>query len=249
MAAISEMRQQRRAPDPPLFVQRPVIRLAAGWQDDDLPASGCEYAYAGRFAAEPDPLGDDSCLSLARARLFALLDQGARSGIRDMLVSIPATQLAPLIAEPALRRCVSALTASGLRLAVLAGWPDTERTHVSLTEALSAWRRAGCAVGLDNFGYAPFPPLWPFVLALDIVRIDARLMTMLAASAIRAQPVSDLIGFVVRSGPAQVIADGCASPDHAQFARTCGATHAQGPHFGAFRFTAPHLAPSQEDRP
>lgn len=105
--------------------------------------------------------------------------------------------------------------------------------------AVQSWRKIGCSVGIDGFGYAAVPALWPLVHHVDLVRIDPRLVSMLRANVIPTLAAQKLVRLVASMNIPRIIVDGCIDMNDAHFFQETGATHGQGPVFGEFHLTNP----------
>lgn len=218
----------------PFFGYRAVVRLSDGTAERHecvLASDRVLSVTAGRDLTDIPGLG--------HANHTRLLRHACTDSDGQVMLALPVERFVEAANDNVVRRLVGQHLAAGRRMAVLASWPDQYTMAPGLSDALGAWRRMGCAVGLDNFGFAPVPALWPYILRLDLVRIDARLMEMQAAGVIRQDMVANLLEFVHLSGVGEVIADGCDSDDQVWLARSFGATHAQGRKFGDVRLGRP----------
>lgn len=221
----------------PLCGYRPVVDLATGRIDRyecisvdaaDLVGRGKDCVWPNRQTRWAFPFGQ-------------AIDDLCTHELADLIISVPADILVnDFPAATDLTQLRTALQ-GGKRLTVLAGWPDAGAGIAGVAEALDSWRRIGCDIGIDNFGYAAIPMLWPQALPLSVVRLDARLMEMAAAGTIGFELVGKVIEFVRAAGVRQVIVDGCSQEALAGKAEDHGATHGQGRIFGRLRYGFPAL--------
>jgi EAL domain-containing protein (putative c-di-GMP-specific phosphodiesterase class I) len=208
---------------------RPMVDLASG-AISAFEIQQVEEGPEGMVLCGQQPDG----LSLAR-QLAAI----CAAPLHDMVLALSPAQF---VAGPVTSQSVWNLRevlAGGPRLTVLLGWNAGDPVVEGLGDAIGGWRRLGCAVGIDNFGYAPVPALWPLVHRLDLVRIDARLAGMLRAGVIERDSVLALVRFAASLGPGRIVIDGCDTDEDIDLLRQSGATHGQGAHFGTLRRTRP----------
>lgn len=172
----------------------------------------------------------------AAVSLDAALKAAVARSPGDLMMVLAPDQFLVLPDDP---QCagIRALASSGTRLTVLAGGAAVNAQ--GLAAGIAAWRELGCEIGLDGFGYAAVPALWPLAHRFDMVRIDARLCAMHAAGALRDDTLCRLLEFVASFGLRRLVVDGLCSAQQAALARDGGATHGQGPYVGEARFTAP----------
>lgn len=169
-----------------------------------------------------------------------ILETGKFLSLPEILISVPTDIFVGLDLSNKMAWGLRSLLSQGTHINVLLSTTEGDMTSSSIGNAIQNWRRVGCSVGIDGFGYAAVPALWPLVHDVDVVRFDQRLIGMLRANVIPALPTQKLVSFVAAMGISRIILDGCQSIDDAMMFQDAGATHGQGPVFGEFSLTQPH---------
>jgi EAL domain-containing protein (putative c-di-GMP-specific phosphodiesterase class I) len=169
-----------------------------------------------------------------------ILETGKLLSLPEILLSVPTDIFVELDLSNQMAWALRSLLSQGTHITVLLAATDNDATNNAIGNAMQNWRRVGCSVGIDGFGYAAVPALWPLVHHVDIVRFDPRLIGMVRANVIPALPAQKLVNLVAAMGIPRIILDGCLSIDDATMFQEAGATHGQGPVFGEFSLTQPH---------
>lgn len=178
-------------------------------------------------------------IQISPCNVVEILDEVRSVGFPEIIFSVPVDLFVCIELSNELARTVRSLLAHGTHITVLLSAMREDAASQRIGNAMQNWRRIGCSVGIDGFGYAAVPVLWPLVYHVDIVRIDPRLMSMLKAHVIAPQPAQKLVNLVAAMGIPRIIIDGCQSIGDAEMFQEAGATHGQGPVFGEFQFTHP----------
>jgi EAL domain-containing protein (putative c-di-GMP-specific phosphodiesterase class I) len=157
----------------------------------------------------------------------------------EIFMAVPADIFADIDLSGKLAWKLRALLSQGTHISVLMSPAQGEAANLSNGQAIQSWRKIGCSVGIDGFGYSAVPALWPWVHHVDLVRIDPRLVSMLRANVIPPLPAQKLVNFVASMNIPRILVDGCMSMDDAKLFQDAGATHGQGAVFGEFHLTNP----------
>lgn len=166
---------------------------------------------------------------------LADLSSGRWPGRDHLLISLAPALFAAGLGSPGAAATLARLRARGCSLTVLLGGSSSEAMTLPLGDAMNWWRRAGCGIGVDEFGYAMVPALWPLAHGVDLVRIDGRLLNMQASGVISLEPVAALVRLVKSMGVERVVVDGCSTHEQVACVSNEGATHGQGVLFGGAR--------------
>ena len=168
-----------------------------------------------------------------------ILETGKLLYLPEILLSVPTDIFVEIDLSNKMAWALRSLLSQGTHVSVLLSATDGDGAQNAIGSAMQNWRRIGCSVGIDGFGYAAVPALWPLVHDVDVVRFDARLIGMLRANVIPTLPAQKLVNLVAAMGISRIILDGCLSIDDAMVFQEAGATHGQGPVFGEFSLTQP----------
>lgn len=180
-----------------------------------------------------------SNMQLSSFDMAKILDAVQSVALPEIMLSVPVELFVEIDLSHALARTMRSLLSQGTHVTVLLSAMKEDAANSSIGNAMQNWRRVGCSVGIDGFGYAAVPALWPLVYHVDVVRIDPRLVGMLKANVIAPQPAQKLVNLVAAMGIPRIIIDGCQSIEDAELFQQAGATHGQGSVFGEFHFTQP----------
>lgn len=168
-----------------------------------------------------------------------ILETGKLLSLPEILVSVPTDIFVEIDLSNKMAWALRSLLSHGTHVSVLLSATDGIAANNAIGNAIQNWRRIGCSVGIDGFGYAAVPALWPLVHNVDIVRFDPRLIGMVRANVISGLPAQKLVKLVAAMDISRIILDGCLSMDDAMLLQEAGATHGQGPVFGEFSLTQP----------
>lgn len=168
-----------------------------------------------------------------------ILESGKLLYLPEILLSVPTDIFVGIDLSNKMAWALRSLLSQGTHVSVLLSATDGDGVQNAIGSAMQNWRRIGCSVGIDGFGYAAVPALWPLVHDVDVVRFDPRLIGMLRANVIPALPAQRLVNLVAAMDISRIIIDGCLSTDDAMMFQEAGATHGQGPVFGEFSITQP----------
>jgi len=180
-----------------------------------------------------------SNMQLSSSDMAKILDAVQSVALPEIMLSVPVELFVEIDLSHALARTLRSLLSHGTHVTVLLSAMKEDAANPNIGNAMQNWRRVGCSVGIDGFGYAAVPALWPLVYHVDVVRIDPRLVGMLKANVIAPQPAQKLVNLVAAMGIPRIIIDGCQSIEDAELFQAAGATHGQGSVFGEFHFTQP----------
>ncbi|MFN3620197.1 hypothetical protein [Sphingorhabdus sp.] len=169
-----------------------------------------------------------------------ILETGKLLSLPEILLSVPTDIFVELDLSNQMAWALRSLLSHGTHITVLLAATENDAANNAVGGAMQNWRRVGCSVGIDGYGYAAVPALWPLVHHVDVVRFDPRLIGMVRANVIPALPAQKLVNLVAAMGIKRIILDGCLSIDDAMMFQEAGATHGQGPVFGEFSLTQPH---------
>ena len=177
---------------------------------------------------------------LSEVDLEYILETSKSLSLPEILLSVPGDVLVGIDLSHKIAWALRSLLSQGTIVSILLSATDGISSAHTIGNAMQNWRRIGCNVGIDGFGYAAVPALWPLVHNVDVVRFDPRLIGMVRANVIPPLPAQKLVQLVVAMGISRIILDGCLSTDDAQLFQEAGATHGQGTAFGEFSLTQPH---------
>ncbi len=180
-----------------------------------------------------------SNLSLSEDNIDNVLHSASLLTLDEILLSIPADIFIAIDLSGKLAWKLRSLISRGTHINVLMSPMAGDASALCDGKALQKWRRIGCSVGIDGFGYSAVPALWPLVHHVDLVRIDSRLVSMLRANVIPVDAAQSLVQFVASMDIPRIIVDGCMGMEDAKLFQDAGATHGQGPVFGEFHLTNP----------
>lgn len=211
-----------------IIASRPVVDLR------NRQVTAYEYMACDQYSFLP------SQNILSAVDLQYILDTSGLLTLPEILLSVPTDIFVELDLSNQMAWAVRALLSKGTHISVLLSAIDNNAANNAVSSAMQNWRRVGCSVGIDGFGYAAVPALWPLVHNVDVVRFDARLIGMVRAHVIPALPAQKLVNLVASMGISRIILDGNLSIDDAVMFQEAGATHGQGPVFGEFSLTQPH---------
>lgn len=211
-----------------IIASRPVVDLR------NSQVMAFEYMACDHYSFLPSPN------NLSIVDLQYIMETSKLLYLPEILLSVPTDIFVEIDLSNKMAWALRSLLSQGTHISVLLSATDgTAATH-AIGSAMQNWRRVGCSVGIDGFGYAAVPALWPLVHNVDVVRLDPRLIGMQRANVIPALPAQKLVNLVAAMGTARIILDGCLSMDDANLFQDAGATHGQGPVFGEFSHTQPH---------
>lgn len=210
-----------------VVASRPVVDLG------DQQVTAFEYMSCDHYGFA------HSNMQLSSCDMAKILDAVQSVALPEIMLSVPVELFVEIDLSHALARTLRSLLSHGTHITVLLSAMNDDAANSSIGNAMQNWRRVGCSVGIDGFGYAAVPALWPLVYHVDVVRIDPRLISMLKANVIAPQPAQKLVNLVAAMGIPRIIIDGCQSVDDAELFQAAGATHGQGSVFGEFHFTQP----------
>ncbi|OYY71426.1 MAG: hypothetical protein B7Y44_00710 [Sphingomonadales bacterium 28-55-16] len=177
---------------------------------------------------------------LSAVDLQHILETSGLLSLPEILLSVPTDIFVELDLSNEMAWALRALLSKGTHISILLSAIDNKAAINAVSSAMQNWRRVGCSVGIDGFGYAAVPALWPLVHNVDVVRFDPRLIGMVRAHVIPALPAQKLVNLVASMGISRIIVDGSLLIDDAIMFQEAGATHGQGPVFGEFSLTQPH---------
>jgi EAL domain-containing protein (putative c-di-GMP-specific phosphodiesterase class I) len=177
---------------------------------------------------------------LSAVDLQHILETSGLLSLPEILLSVPTDIFVELDLSNQMAWALRALLSKGTHISILLSAIDNKAAINAVSSAMQNWRRVGCSVGIDGFGYAAVPALWPLVHNVDVVRFDPRLIGMVRAHVIPALPAQKLVNLVASMGISRIIVDGSLLIDDAIMFQEAGATHGQGPVFGEFSLTQPH---------
>ncbi len=212
---------------PIMLCYRPIFDLNGGVAS----AFECAERGAGNFDGE-----------YASSPQFAHILQRAVDdliafSVADLMISLPADAVSRGFPAKQLQSELQYALSKGGRLTILVGWPHIGSGIAPIADALAQLRRLGCHVGIDNFGFAPVPLLWPAVHHLDCVRVDARIVSLTTQSLLPPRMIASVLQMLRDTGVRNIILDGCTEDAHRELALDHGATHAQGGLFGSPRLS------------
>ena len=211
-----------------IIASRPVIDLRNGQ------ITAYEYMACDHYSFLP------SQNILSAVDLQHILETGKLLSLPEILLSVPTEVFVEIDLSHKIAWALRSLLSQGTHVSILLSATDDIITNHAIGNAMQNWRRIGCSVGIDGFGYAAVPALWPLVHNVDVVRFDPRLIGMVRAEIISPLPAQKLVQLVAAMGISRIILDGCLSVDDARLFQEAGATYGQGPAFGEFSLTQPH---------
>lgn len=180
-----------------------------------------------------------SNMALSAQNIEDVLHTAGLLTLDEILMAVPADIFINIDLSGQLAWKLRALLAQGTHINVLMSPAQDDMAHLCSGKAIQTWRKIGCSVGFDGFGYSAVPALLPLVHHVDLVRIDPRLASMLRANVIPQLPAQKLVNFVASMNIPRIIVDGCIGMDDAMLFQNAGATHGQGAIFGEFHLTNP----------
>lgn len=211
-----------------IIASRPVFDLR------NSQITAYEYMACDHYSFLPSPT------ILSVVDLQYILETGTLLSLPEILLSVPTEFFVEIDHSHKIAWALRALLSQGTHVTILLSAIDDIATGHAIGSAMQNWRRIGCSVGIDGFGYAAVPALWPLVHNVDVVRFDPRLIGMVRANVIPALPAQKLVNLVAAMDVSRIILDGCLSIDDALMFQEAGATYGQGPAFGEFSLTQPH---------
>jgi EAL domain-containing protein (putative c-di-GMP-specific phosphodiesterase class I) len=177
---------------------------------------------------------------LSAVDLQHILETGKLLSLPEILLSVPGDVFVEIDLSHKIAWTLRSLLSQGTHVSILLSATDDIAAGHAIGSAMQNWRRIGCSVGIDGFGYAAVPALWPLVHNVDVVRFDPRLIGMVRANVIPALAAQKLVQLVAAMDISRIILDGCLSINDALMFQEAGATYGQGPAFGEFSLTQPH---------
>lgn len=180
-----------------------------------------------------------SNMALSAQNIEDVLQTASLLTLDEILMAIPADIFTGIDLSGKLAWKLRGLLSQGTHINVLMSPAQGDAANLCNGKAIQSWRKIGCSVGIDGFGYSAVPALWPLVHHVDLVRIDPRLIGMLRANVIPASPAQKLVNFIASMDIPRIIVDGCISMEDAKLFQDAGATHGQGAVFGEFHLTNP----------
>lgn len=210
-----------------IIASRPVVDL----RNSEITAY--EYMACDQYSFLP------SQNILSAVDLQYILETSKLLSLPEILLSVPGDVFVAIDLSHKIARALRSLLSQGTVVSILLSATDGITSAHAIGNAMQNWRRIGCSVGIDGFGYAAVPALWPLVHNVDVVRFDPRFIGMVRANVIPALPAQKLVNFVAAMGISRIILDGCLSVDDARLFQEAGATYGQGPAFGEFSLTQP----------
>lgn len=180
-----------------------------------------------------------SNMALSAQNIEDALESASALSLDEILLSVPADIFIGIDLSATLAWKLRALLSQGTHVNVLLSAMRDDAANLCTGNAVQSWRKIGCSVGIDGFGYSAIPALWPLVHQVDLVRIDPRLVGMLRANVIPSLPAQKLVNLVAAMNIPRIIVDGCINMEDALLFQEAGATHGQGPIFGEFHLTNP----------
>lgn len=174
------------------------------------------------------------------ANLPYILEMGQSLSLPEILFSVPADVFVEINLSDKIAWMLRSLLLQGTVVSILLSATDDIATARSIGSGMQNWRRIGCSVGMDGFGYAAVPALWPLVQNVDVIRFDPRLIGMVHANVISALPAQKLVQLMAAMNISRIIMDACLSRDDALMFQEAGASYGQGPPFGEFSLTQPY---------
>lgn len=178
-------------------------------------------------------------MALSAQNIEDVLHTASLLTLDEILMAVPADIFLGIDPSGKLARMLRALLSQGTHINILMSPAQGDAANLGNGQAIQNWRKIGCSVGIDGFGYSAVPALWPLVHNVDLVRIDQRLVSMLRANVIPSLPAQKLVNFVASMNISRIIVDGCISMEDATLFQEAGATHGQGAVFGEFHLTNP----------
>jgi EAL domain-containing protein (putative c-di-GMP-specific phosphodiesterase class I) len=180
-----------------------------------------------------------SNITLSAQNIEDVLQTASLLTLDEILMAVPPDIFADIDLSGKLAWKLRALLSRGTHINVLMSPAQADVASLSIGQAIQSWRKIGCSVGIDGFGYSPVPALWPLVHHVDLVRIDPLLVSMLRANVIPPFAAQKLVDFVASMNIPRIIVDGCMGLEDAKLFQDAGATHGQGAVFGEFHLTNP----------
>lgn len=211
-----------------IIASRPVVDLRNGQ------IMAFEYVACDHYSFLPS----QNILSIVDLQF--ILETGKLLSLPEIMVSVPTDIFVDIDLSNKMAWALRSLLSQGTHITVLLAATDDDTAHHAIGNAMQNWRRVGCSIGIDGYGYAAVPALWPLVHNVDAVRFDQRLIGMVRAHVVPALPAQKLVNLVAAMGITRIILDGCLSVEDTMMFLDAGATHGQGPVFGEFSLTQPH---------
>lgn len=180
-----------------------------------------------------------SNMALSPQNIEDVLQTASLLTLDEIFMAVPTDIFAGIDLSGKLAWKLRTLLSQGTHINVLMSPAQDDDANLFNGQAIQSWRKIGCSVGIDGFGYSAVPALWPLVHHVDLVRIDPRLVSMLRANVIPPLPAQKLVNFVASMNIPRILVDGCISMDDAKLLQDAGATHGQGAVFGEFHLTNP----------
>lgn len=180
-----------------------------------------------------------SNMALSGQNIEDVLHTASLLTLDEILMAVPADIFLGMDPSGKLARMLRALLSQGTHINILMSPAQGDAANLGNGQAIQNWRKIGCSVGIDSFGYSAVPALWPLVHHVDLVRIDPRLVSMLRANVIPSLPAQKLVNFIASMNITRIIVDGCISMEDATMFQEARATHGQGSVFGEFHLTNP----------
>lgn len=184
----------------PILSYRPIVALAS----DRIEAFECAE-HAATAASFPVESSYSPCGALVRRAI----DDLVAFTVADLLISLPANALIGGLLNDEIWAELRYALSRGGRLTILVGWPHNGIEITPISAMLARFRQFGCDVGIDNFGFAPVPLLWPAIHRLDAVRLDARMMSLIGRGDMDMGLVENALQMLRHSKVQTIILDGC----------------------------------------
>lgn len=215
---------------PPVLCYRPILELKNERASTFECAEHTVANFGGPDLSAPPPFEN----ILRRA-----IDDLIAYSVPDLMISLPADVVSRGFPSNQLQSELRYALSKGGRLTILVGWPHIGIGIAPIADALARLHQLGCQVGIDNFGFAPVPLLWPVVHNLDFVRVDPRIVSLTAQRSLAPRMIASVLQMLCDTGVRNIILDGCTENSHYQLALDRGATHVQGALFGSPRLSYP----------
>ena len=106
--------------------------------------------------------------------LQSILETSKLLSLPEILLSVPADIFVEIDLSNKMAWALRSLLSQGTHITVLLAAAGGDAANNAIGSAMQNWRRVGCSVGIDGFGYAAVPALWPLVHHVDAVRFDQR---------------------------------------------------------------------------
>lgn len=200
------------------------VEVLARWRHGKLGELGAEKLFA---AAARAGLGVALSRHIHEAALAAVAAWPDALGHLAVALNVTASDLASEDFAADLLACAAAHGVATTRLTVELTEHESIVDLAAAAVQLTAVRRAGVKVALDDFGSGHAGMAWLRALPLDYLKLDGELAGDLLGDQ-RTQVVVRHVIAMARELELEVIAEGVESEDHRALLATAGATHYQG---------------------